>query len=571
MSASDGFQTEGQRLSAEGDDLAAGGRLEEALRMYDRALAADVAAHGGDEHHPEVAARYSSIGGLYRAAGDDEAAHDYFSKALEVELSSGTSGERVAMASYLSNVAGIERSMGRVDAALYMYNGALDHLREVLPEDVPGAIVAEEEEMDRTPRVQAGPPQGVKVLGESGALDAAASVLNNLGLLLKSTGYPRCAYRLYSRAVSLGAIALGEHHPSIAVRVRNLGAVLLGLGHVEAAVERLTEAQRMCALGYGEDHSETAAAVGWLQAARDGADAGRLAQEGASAEEERGVLSEAAEWFLTELDCGVLEPLLPPPITGDDANELGLTGPARIRALPPLIPAAPAPPSESPPPALPPAPAAASPEVHEQLLSSLEAHDDELPLVPVRSPSLVPAFPLRENFVPLEPAAGDDLLAPYAEPKTAIVGGDDSAGVWQSVAAERADIVSNRSAMPADQDYIDAYLRQAPGYADLFTPFHEMPPELLIPYADYRGYGVPRLAKELRTPRLAGYHEPRVHSPAGYNKAKASSLGYVPVPRMGLGTESSEVEALIADEMGREEEGEGLDGGTTAVEAVDPE
>ena len=44
-------------------------------------------------------------------------------------------------------------------------------------------------------------------------------------------------------------------------------------------------------------------------------------------------------------------------------------------------------------------------------------------------------------------------------------------------------------------------------------------------------------------PLVAGYHEPRVHSPAGYNRSKAESLGYLPVPRMGLGADSGDIEA----------------------------
>lgn len=82
-------------------------------------------------------------------------------------------------------------------------------------------------------------------------------------------------------------------------------------------------------------------------------------------------------------------------------------------------------------------------------------------------------------------------------------------------AEERADIVSNSTAMPSNQDYITAYVKQAPGHVNLISPFTEMPSELLIPYAEYRGYGLPRLSKGARAPRMSGYHEPRVHSPAG--------------------------------------------------------
>jgi hypothetical protein len=61
--------------------------------------------------------------------------------------------------------------------------------------------------------------------------------------------------------------------------------------------------------------------------------------------------------------------------------------------------------------------------------------------------------------------------------------------------------------MPAGRDYIAAYLEQAPGYANLITPFAQMPTELLMPYSAYKGYGVPRPAEPGSLPRLA--HSPR--------------------------------------------------------------
>ena len=45
------------------------------------------------------------------------------------------------------------------------------------------------------------------------------------------------------------------------------------------------------------------------------------------------------------------------------------------------------------------------------------------------------------------------------------------------------------TAMPRNQDYIAEYVKQAPGYLNIITPFSEMPSELLMPYSDYRGYG----------------------------------------------------------------------------------
>jgi hypothetical protein len=215
-----------------------------------------------------------------------------------------------------------------------------------------------------------------------------------------------------------------------------------------------------------------------------------------------------------------LEPPPAPPLAGAAGdNRDDDTGAAAAAAAAPALP---------PPPTLAPAPAPAP---------------DDLPLALVPSPEPAPA-PTYLALAPLEPAAGEDLLAPYSQPRTAVVGGDGGAPVWQSVvgeghhlghlvhpkkpfilspsfsfshfwqtqripiptlelrhrgwhhhyaeARERADIVSNSTAMPTNQDYIAAYVREAPGYVNLITPFTEMQSELLMPYSDYRGYGVPR-------------------------------------------------------------------------------
>ena len=115
----------------QGDELAAHDELEEALERYDRALLADRKQHG--DAHPDVAARYCSIGGLYKATGDNEMAREYFAKALEVEESSGSDGRRTARASYVSNLAAVSRAAGDVDLARDQYCMALEHLRGMIP------------------------------------------------------------------------------------------------------------------------------------------------------------------------------------------------------------------------------------------------------------------------------------------------------------------------------------------------------------------------------------------------------------------------------------------------------
>ena len=234
----------------QGDELAAHDELEEALERYDRALLAYRKQHG--DAHPDVAARYCSIGGLYKATGDNEMAREYFAKALEVEESSGSDGRRTARASYVSNLAAVSRAAGDVDLARDQYCMALEHLRGMIPrsnEDVEAALSKEEASMyglDGDTSTSGTEVDGHEpppnMLGEGGSLNVAASVLNNLGLLFKSIGRLHAARRCYVRAISLGGVALGAHSPSIALRLRNLGSVLLQLGYRDLAVERFTKA-----------------------------------------------------------------------------------------------------------------------------------------------------------------------------------------------------------------------------------------------------------------------------------------------------------------------------------------
>ena len=72
--------TDGESLASQGDAFASQGLLEEALFKYDEALRADQDFHHRNPNHPHVAMRYCSIGALYRASGDDDAALEYFAK-----------------------------------------------------------------------------------------------------------------------------------------------------------------------------------------------------------------------------------------------------------------------------------------------------------------------------------------------------------------------------------------------------------------------------------------------------------------------------------------------------------
>ena len=239
--------TDGEIFAREGDILASAGRLEEALSKYEEALRADELVN---KHHPDVASRYCAIGALYRTVGDNDAATEYFTRAVQVEEASEHYERRVGLAVYLSNLAGVLRAAGRLSSANDHYCRALDHLRAVIPPDAARVAAREDRRMfddDASDDVLDPSPDArspshfqitnepAKLLGRGGVLDVAGSALNNLGLLMKSAGELHCARRLYLRSISLAVVATGEHDPVIAIRTRNLGAALLGLGYARAA------------------------------------------------------------------------------------------------------------------------------------------------------------------------------------------------------------------------------------------------------------------------------------------------------------------------------------------------
>ena len=535
-------RTVGEALAAEGDGLAAEGLLEEALYKYDEALRADKSFYRANPSHPHIAMRYCSIGALYRADGDDDSALEYFAKAARVEEASEGSGRRTALASYLSNLGGVFRSKGDVDGANDAYCRALDHLRKAMPplDEVERVVAAEESEAfereaDAFDRDAVGAGTGhanlttsvddmESMLGPSGFLNTAASVLNNLGLLYKSLGEPASARRCYLRAISFAVIAVGEFDPANAARHRNLAAALLDMGHTDLALERFERAAGMCALGYGHDHPETTRADEWVafaKAKKENQNAGgRARKEDAAADETRGnrlphVLPSVVEWFLEELRCGVLEPA-PDPGLPEEEEALRREEKENAAALKrKFVGATP----EGDDGTVTPIPMPESVAVG-GMRGLVETGDTpaamETPSGEARSSEKVgvAAIALAKGaarrarlFVPLEPERGEDMLAPYARPRVKVVGGDDSSPMWKAVSEERSAVASGAGAMPAGRDYIAAYLEQAPGYANLITPFAEMPTELLMPYSAYKGYGVPRPAEPGSLPRLA--HRPR--------------------------------------------------------------
>jgi|TARA_B100001142_G_C14311771_1_gene646899 hypothetical protein len=430
-----------------------------------------VAQHG--EAHPDVAARYASVGALYCTADDPSTANEYLAEAIRVEESTRTAFSRISLARFLNGLATCRIALGDPFGARAVYTRALEHLRRVLPNDVAAAVAREEEVVNRTffcdelaegvvLEEYATHTNMVAILGEGGTLNTVADVLNNLGLLMKSNNAVTAATRLCARAVSLGTVALGRSSPANALRLRNLGAVLVARGKVHEAVQRFTAAYNDCLLWYGEEHPETNACLEWLKWAKGNQVGGH--EESDDKPEGVMALPEVAEWFLSLLFCGAFDS--PPMIeaaavAGIDAVDLD--------------------------------------NWHSRETSVTTPNEFAVPLSPNLS-RVIPIFRVEEGPLhPLDPRDGEDLLGPYQSYKTTVPGGEAGALVWSSIAAEISEIADSGSAFPRGKNYITDFLRQAPDCGDLVKGYAHMPRSLLLPYSAFSGYGSSRTRVNVAT------------------------------------------------------------------------
>ena len=270
-------------------------------------------------------------------------------------------------------------------------------------------------------------------------------------------------------------------------------------------------------MGCGADHPETIMCAEWLQAATETVDLlpDAHARARVGSDDEADTLPEAAEWFCERLRCGVLEPTPEPSLPGEE-RAIEAIDSAPIGLEDAAVPAA----------------EHATTAANDAEATGVGPAGTGKTFMPVgdweeTSPES------RTRFNPVEPPPGEDMLSPYAAPVTSRelkrVGNVETSPVWRAVALEHEAIVSGKSFMPRGQDYISAYLRQAPGYANLITPFQEMPSDLLMPYASFRGYGAPLKSGAARQ----GKGEPRRHQlpKRTLDEQRPTIAGTAPRPR----------------------------------------
>lgn len=189
-------------------------RLEQALSIYRATL--------GDEH-PEVANALHTLGGVLSATGRTRDARDAFERSLATwrRVFGGDRHPRVAVA--MSNVAGAELELGRIDRAAPLYDAALEILQSTVGDD-----------------------------------DTLLAVtLEKLAQVRFDTADYARATELFERAAPIWERAFGPRHPDLAKCLTGLAACRSVTGDLEAAIALSRRALAMYEATLGAEHPET--------------------------------------------------------------------------------------------------------------------------------------------------------------------------------------------------------------------------------------------------------------------------------------------------------------------------
>jgi len=199
------------------DSLREGGEFEEAIAMYEAALAVFVALHGHE--HPLVTATHSNIGIVYRRQGRYEEALVQYGKALEIETKVlGSNHTQVATTH--NNMGVVYECQGKYSEALEVYSKALD-IR-------------------------------VSALGRDHL--NVASTHNNMGNVYRAQGKYEAALEAFSKSLDIKIKVAGQDSPLVADTVMNIGVVYEKLGRYEEALVQCGKAQEVYVAVYGDMH-----------------------------------------------------------------------------------------------------------------------------------------------------------------------------------------------------------------------------------------------------------------------------------------------------------------------------
>ncbi|MEM6992455.1 MAG: serine/threonine-protein kinase [Myxococcota bacterium] len=194
--------------------LSHAGKLEDAVAMYERVLAARERAYG--PVHPRIGETVSNLGATEVRRGRYPAAEMHFRRAAAIFGATMPGHSRRAEA--LLNLAGSLLEQERIDEAERTYE------------------------------------EGIELLGAGGRPSLLASTVAGYAALLTKRGDHVAAVEAYRRALKIREDELGPDHPDVGRTLSNLGTVLVAAGDLPAARSALRRALRIREAKLGPMH-----------------------------------------------------------------------------------------------------------------------------------------------------------------------------------------------------------------------------------------------------------------------------------------------------------------------------
>ncbi|PQE09025.1 Kinesin light chain protein [Rutstroemia sp. NJR-2017a BBW] len=223
-----------------GDLYANQGKLDEAEKMYQRALEGNEKALGTD--HTSTLNTVNNLGSLYANQGKLDEAEKMYQQALKGE-GKALGADHISTLSTVNNLGILYADQGKLDEAEKMYQRALegkgkalgaDHISTLSTVNNLGILYANQGKLDEAEKMYQR-----ALLGTEKALGAdhtsTLDIVNNLGLLYANQGKLDEAEKMYQQALEGNEKALGTDHTSTLSTVNNLGSLYMNQGKLDEA------------------------------------------------------------------------------------------------------------------------------------------------------------------------------------------------------------------------------------------------------------------------------------------------------------------------------------------------
>lgn len=250
------------------------GDYDQAIEMLKKALSTRKRIFG--ESHLEVAETLHALGEAYWYSGDVKAAETPAREALEMR-NRLLGKNNLEIASSCHNVAWILLIQGKLDEAEPFVRTALRIRTSLLGEhlDVAGSKSALAALLQAKRSYEAAEPLYIETLAMRRRLlreenrdddREVATVLNNLGLLLRTTGRYSEAQPVLRESLKLHRKILGNEHPEVATSLNNLALNLHLMMDLESAEPLYREALSIRRRVFGEENTRVASTLNNLAA-----------------------------------------------------------------------------------------------------------------------------------------------------------------------------------------------------------------------------------------------------------------------------------------------------------------